>query len=202
MSESFNKSARLVVVCLVALALPSLALASGDAAGEHHDALPLKQMGFHALNLAILVGFFAWLARGKVGPALKARADQVAHAIRGASAAEAEAKARAAELEGRLKGLDQEIARLKAEAEVGAQKEHEGILAQAHRDAEQLAQNAARTIRDEAERARASLRAEAGKLAVELATQQVTVQISEADQDRLGGDFLSTVRNTSEVRHG
>ena len=202
MTHSTQRTARIALAVGLGLALPGLAFAAGGGGGEHHDEFPLKQIGFHALNLAFLLGLFAWLAKGKVGPALKARADQIAHAIRGASAAEAEAKARAAELESRLKGLDAEIARMKAEAAAGADKEHEGIVAQARRDAEQLSQNAARTIRDEAERARASLRAEAGKLALELATQQVAAQISEGDQDRLGGEFLSTVRNTSEVRHG
>ena len=59
---------------------------------------------------------------------------------------------------------------------------------------------ARRSIRDETAKARQQLRSDAAALAVEIATQQVTTNITGSDRERLTHDFLNQLDNG--VGHG
>lgn len=177
------------------MAVPAIAFASGGAAAgaEHHDGIPLKEIALHAVNLGLLLGLLGYLARGKIGPALAARRQQIAHDIESAARAEAEAQAQLAEVTAKLAGFDAELERMRSEADRAAADEHRMIVAKAREDAETLRRAAERSLREEGERARAALRAEAARIAIDLATTAVVSQINEEDHKRLDREFLSSV---------
>lgn len=198
---ALRSAAGLVGLSLLVLGGASAALAGGG--GGDHSGLPLKEIGFHALNLALLFGLLGYLARGKIGPALEARRQQIAHDIESAGKAEAEAKAQVDAIHHKLAGFEAELAALRAEAERGAADEHAAIVQKAQEEAAGLRRAAARSIADEAERARAGLRAEAAKAAVELATRAVVDQINDQDHQRLDREFLGAVSGGAQgVRNG
>jgi F-type H+-transporting ATPase subunit b len=165
--------------------------------------VPLREIALHAVNLALLFGVLGYFARGKIGPALEARRQQIAHDIETAGKAEAEAKAEVDAIHHKLAGFEAELAALRAEAERGAVAEHAAIVQKAQDEAAGLRRAAARSIADEVERARSSLRAEAAKAAVDLATRAVADQINDQDHQRLDREFLGAVSGGAQgVRNG
>lgn len=190
-----------VGLALLVLGGASAALAGGG--GGDHSGLPLKEIALHAVNLVVLLGVLGYFARGKIGPALDARRSQIAHDIEAAGKAEAEAKAQIDAIHHKLAGFEAELAALRAEAERGAADEHAAIVRKAQEEAAGLRRAAARSIADEVERARTSLRAEAAKAAVELATRAVVDQINDQDHQRLDREFLGAVSGGAQgVRNG
>ena len=89
-------------------------------------------------------------------------------------------------------------------AEQEAATEAESIIARAEVDAAAIRAAAERTIRDEAARAKQSLRTEAVGLAIELAGKQLEKEITADDQKNLVADFLGAVKDGSnaEVANG
>lgn len=172
---------------------PALAFAGGGGDAGHHDGIPLKEIALHAVNLGLLFGLLGYLARGKIGPALAARRQQIALDIESAAKAEADAQAQLAEVNAKLAGFEADLQRLRAEADQAAADEHRAIVSKARDDAEALRRAAERSLREEGERARAALRAESARIAIDLATTAVVSQINEEDHQRLDREFLSSV---------
>lgn len=186
---------------LAMLTVSSVAIAAGDA---HHDTFAdiWPKMAFHAFNLALLIGLIVWLAGGKIKDALRNRSTGIRVELDSAAKAKAEAKERFDALQSRLDSLDTQIKEMRVEAEAAAEQERAAIAARAERDAVMLRENAQRSIRDEVARARAELRREAVGLAVELAGEQLTAQITTERQAGLTSQFLNTVQNSNGADNG
>jgi F-type H+-transporting ATPase subunit b len=200
-SHALSSAVAPVGLALLVLGGASAAFAGGG--GGDHSGLPIKEIALHAVNLVVLLGVLGYFARGKIGPALEARRMQIAHDIEAAGKAEAEAKAQIDAIHHKLAGFEAELAALRAEAERGAADEHAAIVRKAQDEATALRKSAARSIADEVERARASLRAEAAKAAVALATRAVVDQINDQDHQRLDHEFLGAVSGGAQgVRNG
>lgn len=194
--------ALLGLASLTVLLSASAAFAGGG--GGDHSGLPLKEIAQHAVNLALLLGLLGYLAKGKIGPALEARRAQIATDIEAATKAEAEAKAQIDAMHHKIAGFEAELAAMRADAEQRAVAEHAEIVQKARDEAESLRKAAARSIAEEAERARASLRAEAAAVAVDLAARAVMDQITDDDHQRLDREFLTAVGSAGAqgVRNG
>jgi len=200
---SYALSSAVAPVGLALLVLGGASAAFAGGGGGDHSGLPIKEIALHAVNLVVLLGVLGYFARGKIGPALEARRMQIAHDIEAAGKAEAEAKAQIDAIHHKLAGFEAELAALRAEAERGAADEHAAIVRKAQDEATALRKSAARSIADEVERARASLRAEAAKAAVALATRAVVDQINDQDHQRLDHEFLGAVSGGAQgVRNG
>lgn len=173
------------------------------AAGGPDEGFPAFQLVAHGVNLLFLVGLIAWFAGPAIKDALANRATNTRRELEEAAAGKQQAQARYEELEARLSGFEQELARLRAEAEQNVQREVEAIHSRAERDAQLIGESARRSINDEVARARQALRKDAVDLAVEVATKQVQAEIGQADHDRLGQEFLGAVKaEQEEVSHG
>lgn len=206
-SSVATRAARFAFAALL-IAAPAIAFASGggaEAAAEHHDGIPLREIGLHAVNLGLLLGLLGFLARGKIGPALAARRAQIANDIDSAAKAEAEAQAQLDEVNQKLERFEAALESMRSEADRAATEEHKNIVSKAREDAEALRRGAERSLREEGERARAALRAEAARIAIDLATTAVVNQINEDDHKRLDREFLSSVEGSASsegVRNG
>ncbi len=180
------------LLALPVLLLAGPALAAGGGHGDDHG-IPWTAIGQHAVNLAVLLGFLGFVLRKRIPDALRARKAAVADDIASAQQARDAARARAAEIEARLAGFEQELASMRAEAEEEANKERELILAKAEAAAANVAAGAKRSIEAETRRAQQTLRADAAALAVQLAAEQIKQQFTAEDDQRLTGDFLDTI---------
>lgn len=191
----------LTVATGVALAaVPAVALASGGH-GPETLSESLKPMGFHALNLAVLLALLAYFVGGSIKTALAARSEGIARDIDGAGAAEAEAKARFDELSTKLDGFETELAQMRSDAEHQAEFQRTQLMERARREVAAIEASAEASIRAEQSKATDALRAEAAKLAVGLAARRVSDNIGEEDHQRLDRQFLSAL-GVQEVGHG
>ncbi len=183
--------ARIIPSALL-LMVPAVALAAGDAhGGEVH--VPWSGILFHTLNLALLLGVIVWFARRPVSDALKNRAAKVRRDIQSAQDERAAARAELEELEEKLGEFELEVERLRKEMAEQAQHERELILERAEREAEAVRAAAERAIRDETQRARRQLQADAVSLAVKLAQDILAAQVGDADQQALAKQLLDAV---------
>lgn len=196
----------LLITLLFTVFVRGAAAAGGEhaPAGEHaaegeHGGIPLGEIAFHALNLAILLGLILKFGGPAIRDSIANRAAGIHRQIQDAGTAATQAEARYQELETRLAGFEGELSRMKQEAEVEAAREREIILARGERDATQIREAAERSVRSELARARQELRQDAARLAVKMAEQRISANLRTEDEERFGGEFLASLR---EVKHG
>lgn len=182
-----------VLLGLWLLSVPALCFASGGEGG-HEAGIPWLSLGFHALNLAILVGVIVWFGRRPISDALRNRSLEVKRAIEDAQKARDEAQARVRDLEGRMAHFQDEVERMRRETREEAERERETIIASADREAANLRISAERAIREETRRARRSLQEESVRIAVHLAEEILRQQVSPDDQRRLAAELLESVK--------
>jgi F-type H+-transporting ATPase subunit b len=97
---------------------------------------------FRWLNFAIVFGAIAWFAVKKGAPYFRSNAENISQKIaEGARAREAAAERRR-EIEKKMAGLDEEIARMRAEAKRDADAEAQRLRALARAEAERIEQAA------------------------------------------------------------
>lgn len=176
--------------------MTAVAMASeGAAEGAHHaEGIPWVPIGFHALNLVIILAIIVRYAAKPVGDAVRNRAAAIRKGIEDSANAHRDAERRLAELGARMDGFDAQLAAMKAEAEVEATAEREETLNRGRKDAALIAQGAERTIETELARARTELRAEAVRLAVSVAEQQIHQQLRVDDESRYAAEFMRSVK--------
>ena len=165
----------------------------GGHGGDHHGT-PWKEIGLHAVNLVLLLGFLGYLLRNMIPDALKNRSATIASAIQDSSERRASAQARYDELQGRLDSFEAELAQLKAEGEAQAARERDAVLARGEASAKAIAESAERTIHAAGQRAQQSLRSEAARLAVELAAEHIKSDLNDDDNARLTADFIASLK--------
>jgi F-type H+-transporting ATPase subunit b len=190
-----------IAFSLAACAAVSLAASAGFAneGGEvahqaGHAAAQMKDLGWRVLNFAVLVGILVWaLKKANVRSSLAERQAQIEKSLAEAQAARAAAEARLAEYSGKLDKATQEIDEIRAAIIREGEQEKERIIAEATRAAGKIALQATQAAEQEILKARAELRAEAARLAVEIATGTLAGAIQKADHDRFVGEYLDKV---------
>jgi F-type H+-transporting ATPase subunit b len=195
------------------LATPAVAIAAGG--GAHHadytgdadndgtanwldsdsDDFTAMDVGLHAFNLALLLAIIYFLAGKTLRQALKDRATGIRKNLADSAKELDQAKKRYEELEARLGRFEDELVTMRANAQELADEEEVKLIERAKAQAVRIADSAERSIRDEANRARNSLRKEAVELAVELAQTVLSKQVKAADQKRLARDFLEALND-------
>ncbi len=162
------------------------------------DYYVVKDVGFHAFNLLVLVGIIVFFIRRPLSDFLGARALKIRTEIKDSQEERDKALKRRDEVEARLGSLEQEVADIAAEAERAAKRQQESLMQRAQQEAEHIAKTAERNIRDEVDRARDNLRKEAIEIAVDLAKNALTERVSSDDQRRLARDILDALEEKEE----
>ena len=181
---------------LLALA-PALALASekGHAAAEggHGDAAAWQSLGFAFFNFFLfcfLLWKYAWPA---LRDFLVTRSSEVASAMAAAEQARKEAEQIRREFAAKEAALEETRRRMLEEIRSGAAADRERALREAREAADRLRADAEKQAENDLARARRELRAEAARLAAELAEQDVRSRLGDADRSRLVREFVEGV---------
>ena len=189
-----------IVFSLAYIAAIVLAASAGFASeggeGAHHvdKGAQLKDLGWRVLNFAVLLGILGYaLKKADVKGSLTARQTQIEKDLKDAQEGKAAAEAKLAEYRSRLEQATKEIDELQAAIIREGEQEKERIIAEARIAAQKIAAQAAQSAEQETVKARAELRAEAARLAVEIATGKLAGAIQKADHDRFVGEYLDKV---------
>ncbi|HEV8324007.1 MAG TPA: hypothetical protein VG389_20490 [Myxococcota bacterium] len=148
---------------------------------------------FALVNFVLLVLLLAKLLGKNVKQSVADRHHAVAKAIEDAESARRAAEARHAELERRLRALDQDTERLRDEVRAEAEREARHILERAKDRAERLAAEAERAVTAEVATARQSLEREVALAALAAATALVREKIGPDDKRRLEDEYLKQI---------
>lgn len=136
--------------------------------GEHDNVTPWK-----ALNFALLAGALIYFLRRPAGRYFASRTESIRKGIDDATAARKNAEDRAAEMERRLGSLETEIAQLRSKAREETVAEEERLRAETAQALARIHERAGQEILSTTSHARNELRAEAARLALELAERNV-----------------------------
>lgn len=180
----------------VLVLLASVGFASEGGEGAHHvdSGAQMKDFGWRVLNFAVLVGIVVWaLKKADVKGSLAARQTDIEKSLKDAEAARDAAEAKLKEYSVKLDQASKEIDELHAAIIREGEQEKARIVAEAHSAAQKIVAQAALSAEQETVKARNELRAEAARLAVELATGKLTAAIQKNDHDRFVGEYLDKV---------
>jgi len=195
-SERTKKIALSLAYIAVIILAANAGFASEGGGGAHHpdNGAQMKDFGWRVLNFAVLVGILWYaLKKADVKGSLGARQTQIEKDLKDAQEGRAAAEAKLAEYSGKLNQATKEIDELQAAIVREGEQEKERIIAEAKIAAQKIAAQAAQSAEQETVKARAELRAEAARLAVEIATGKLTGAIQKADHDRFVGEYLDKV---------
>ncbi|MDD2897235.1 MAG: ATP synthase F0 subunit B [Desulfuromonadaceae bacterium] len=174
----------------------SAGFASEGGGGAHHpdSGAQMKDFGWRVLNFAVLLGIIIWaLKKADVKGSLAARQVEIAASLKDAEAARDAAEAKLREYSTRLDQASKEIDELHAAIVREGEQEKSRIIAEANNAAAKIVAQAALSAEQETVKARNELRAEAARLAVEIATGKLTGAIQKSDHDRFVGEYLDKV---------
>ncbi len=179
---------------IVLLASSGFASEGGEVAHHVDSGAQMKDFGWRVLNFAVLVGIIVWaLKKADVKGSLAARQADIEKSLKDAEAARDAAEAKLIEYSGKLDQASKEIDELHAAIVREGEQEKIRIIAEANIAAERIVAQAALSAEQETIKARNELRAEAARLAVEIATGKLIAAIQKTDHDRFVGEYLDKV---------
>ncbi len=178
-------------LCSLLLLIPVSVFAAG---GGHADSgVLIKDFLYRCFNFALMVGLLAYFVTKPIRKGLKSRRDEIEKILADAEAAKEAAEAKHLEYSEKLATATDEIEKLSASIRHDGEVEREKILAAAKEMAVKIEQEADNKASSVVAKARIELREEAAKLAVELAEDMLTKQVSGEDQKRLVDEYMQKV---------
>jgi len=183
-----------VTLLLAGLAVAGYAAEGGEGAHASHAAMQLKDFGWRMVNFALLAAILIWgIKKFKVGSLLAGRQAGIEKALKEAVQAREAAEKKSAEYSDKLSKATKEIDEIYASIKKEGELEKDRIIAEAKVSAEKIKELAEQAAAREVLKARAELRAEAARLAVQLAEQNLREKVGSDDQNRLVGEYLNKV---------
>lgn len=185
-----------IVFCFLLLAFAVAGFAAEGGEGAHHvdSAKQLKDFGWRILDFAVLMAIVVWaLKKANVKGSLADRQAAIDKALNEAAVAKAAAEQKFSEYSDKLAAANKEVDEIYAAIRAEGEAEKVRIIAEANATAIKIREQAAQAADQEVLKARTELRAEAARLAVELAEQNIKQNIRKDDQDRLVGEYLTKV---------
>lgn len=163
---------------------------------------PVNHPVWRVINLAVFVLILVYIFRNKlkIGQFFENRAAGIAGALEQAKREKEEAERKLKEIDSRLSLMDQEVARIKQEAEHEAEREAERVRAEAKADAEKIQQLARREIEGAMVAARAELRAFVAEHSVDMAEAQIRRNIKPEDEARMLHQYANELAEVNNER--
>ena len=158
--------------------------------------------GALALNAAILYWLLIKFGRKPIGDALKQRKLGIMKGMEDAAKVKAAAEARLADYQHKLDRIDEEVARIKREAKEQSEAESARILSEAKERRARMERDARTLIEQELKAAREGLLRDPVRAAVKSAEATLTAKIGDGDQQRLGEEYLGSIKSTGAALRG
>jgi F-type H+-transporting ATPase subunit b len=178
---------------LTTLALPALVLASGGGEPHADSGVVLKDFIWRCVNFAVLAGLIGYFVSKPIRNGLQNRRAEIEKNLADAVAARDAAEAKAREYQEKLAKAAAEIDTIYAAIRREGELERDRILASARDMAVKIEFEADAKAASAVARARLELRAEAARLAVELAEELLAKNVTVADQQRLIDEYMQKV---------
>jgi len=178
------RAASWIGVLLLLLAVPVLAQE-----GEASPADSPTGWVFRWINFAIVAVLIIYAFR-KASPAFHRHADEISERIAEGTRAREAAEKQRSEVQAKLAGIEQEVARMRVEAKQGAEAEAERLRALARTEAETIERAAQQEIAARERAARLELKALAARLAVERAEATLRQAMTPESEAMLFGTFV------------
>ena len=178
------------LLMVLATALPVVAAVEG---GHADSGAVLTDFIWRCFNFLIMVGILVYFVRKPIKNALVGRREGIAKSLSEAEQAQAAAEAKFREYDEKLNKAEAEIVTIAADLKREGELERERIIAQARESAEKIRNEAEKTAGFEIEKARAELKGEATRLAVELAETLLKKNFNAKDESRLLDEYMKKV---------
>jgi len=178
------------LLMVLATALPVIAAAKG---GHADSGAVLTDFIWRCFNFLIMVGILVYFVRKPIKNALVGRREEIVKSLSEAEQAQADAEAKFREYDEKLNKAEAEIVIIAADLKREGELERERIIAQARESAEKIRNEAEKTAGFEIEKARAELKGEATRLAVELAETLLKKNFNAKDESRLLDEYMKKV---------
>ena len=183
-----------LTLCVIILGLAAVGFAAEE--GGHHvdTGAQMKDFAWRCLDFAALAAIAFWaIKKADMKGTLAARRTGIERTLKEAAEAKEQAEKKFKEYSERLDQANKEIEGISLNMKREGELEKERIIAEAHSAAERIKLQAETAAAQEVLKAKGELRAEAAKLAVEIAEQKIVKNITKGDQDKLVGDYISKV---------
>lgn len=184
-------------LCVAVLGFAAMGFAQEAAEGAHgggHGAAQMKDFMWRTIDFAGLLAIAIWaLKKADLKGTLAARREGIEKTLKEAVAAKEAAEKKFAEYSTRLDEANKEIEVISANMKREGELEKERIIAEANEAAARIKAQASAAADQEVLKAKDELRAEAARLAVELAEKKIKQNIAKGDQDKLVGEYISKV---------
>jgi F-type H+-transporting ATPase subunit b len=172
------------------LALPAYA--------SDQSADSLQSFIWPAVNLVILLAVLVYFARKPLQAYFEKRRSDIAGELQSSADELATAESTYAKWQRRMIDLEGELDEIRATSRQRAEAERERIIQDARATAERIQHDGTIAIELELRRAREILREEATQLAIELAGERLSREVTEADRDRLIDEFIGLIASTPD----
>jgi len=149
-----------------------------------------------ALNLVILIVVLVYFSRKPLKAYFEKRRSEIQGVLQSAADQLATAETTYAKWQRRTIDLEGELNEIRATSRQRAESERERIIKDARATAERIRRDATTAIELELRRAREILREEATQLAIDLAGERLSREVTEADRDRLIDEFIGLIAST------
>ncbi len=154
------------------------------------------------LNAGILYWLIFKFGKKPIVDALKARQVGIMKGMEDAAKVKAEAEASLAKYQKKLDDIDDEVARIKREAKEQSEAESARIVSEAKERRVRLERDARILIEQELKAAREALLRDTVRAAVKSAETTIAGKIGDSDQQRLGDEYLASIKATGAVLRG
>jgi len=186
-SQQFKKI--IFAFCILYLTSATLAFAVGEA--KH--VFTWKDWVWPLINFAILVFIVTKFGRKPIREFLRKRTELIEKSLNEAEEAKELAKKALADVEERLRGLDEEISKILELARKTGESEKESLITQGEALRDKILADTKANIKYELEKAKRSLKSEAALLAVELAEREIRERLSKKEQEKLLEESLAKI---------
>ncbi len=154
------------------------------------------------LNTALLYWLLYRMLGGSIRAGLKKRKEDILRGMEEAAKMKREAEAQLAAYESKLASIDEEVARIRAEAKQTAEAEGARLLREAKERRERMERDAHLLVEQELKAVKVRLTDEIIASAVQSATASLKAKLGEADQQRFGEEYLSGIRQSAGAIRG
>lgn len=190
---TMKKGQMLAILTALLVLSASAAVAAGGGGHEVDSGVLLKDFLYRCLNFALMVGLLVFFVAKPIRKGLAGRREGIEKSLQEAKAAKEEAEAKFAEYDRKLSKAAAEIEEISAAIKREGEMEREKILANAREMAEKIKQEAEKSAGHEVSKARAQLRQDAARMAIEIAEDLLSKNFTGEDQSRLVDEYMQKV---------